>query len=263
MRGGQPTGQDRAYVLGLDLGQSGALTAAAAYWPVTGRLEAVACVGGIPDLRVRGRRDNVGGLYETMARRGELLVHAGLRVPDYGEFVRQVVDRWGAPSVIVADRYKEAELRSALDAGRMRRGLPLVTRGQGWKDGGEDVRRFRRGVLRERVKAARSLLIRSALSEARTITDVAGTAKLAKGSEGQRRKLGRDDVAAAAILAVAEADRRGLPSTGRRGRSAWWPSEWPVKPGVWHIAGGCCSVRCRGGIVRHGDSDHVRARRGA
>ena len=144
------------YVLGLDLGQSGALTAAAAYWPVTGRLEAVACVGGIPDLRVRGRRDNVGGLYETMARRGELLVHAGLRVPDYGEFVRQVVDRWGAPSAIVADRYKEAELRDALDAGRMRRGLPLVTRGQGWRDGGEDVRRFRRGVLQDRVKPRRA-----------------------------------------------------------------------------------------------------------
>ena len=203
------------YVLGVDLGQSGALTAAAAYWPGSGRLEAVACVGGVPDLRARGRRDNVGGLYVDMARRGELLVHVGLRVPDYGEFVRQVVERWGVPSVIVGDRYKEAEWRDALDAARMPR-RPLVIRGQGWKDGGEDVRRFRRAVARDRVAAPRSLLIRAALSEARTVTDVAGSAKLAKGTQGGRRKLARDDVAAAAILAVAEGDRRGIPESGPR-----------------------------------------------
>lgn len=206
------------YVLAFDIGGSGAMTAAAAYWPVTGRLEAVAAVGGIPDLRERGRRDNVGGVYVSMARRGELLVHAGLRVPDYGEFVGQVVGLWGVPAVIVADRYKEAELRDALDAGRMRGGLPLVTRGQGWKDGSEDVRRFRRCVLEGRVSAPRSLLIRTALSEARTVTDVAGNVKLAKGTEGGERRLrGRDDVAAAAILAVAEADRRGVPILGGPG----------------------------------------------
>ena len=208
---------DRAgpYVLGLDIGGSGAMSAAAAYWPVTGRLEALAVLGGIPDLRERGRRDNVGGLYADMARRGELLVHAGLRVPDYGAFVSEIVARWGSPSVIVADRYKEAELRDALDAGRMRRGLALVTRGQGFRDGAEDVRRFRRAVLRERVAAPRSLLLRSAIAEARTVTDVSANSKLAKDTEGGRRKMARDDVAAAAIVAVAEADRRGVPSADR------------------------------------------------
>ena len=208
---------DRAgpYVLGLDIGSGGSMTAAAAYWPVTGRLETLAVLGGIPDLADRGRRDNVGSLYLDMARRGELLVHAGLRVPDYGAFVGEIVARWGVPSVIVADRYKEPELRDALDAGRMRRGLALVTRGQGWRDGAEDVRRFRRAVLRERVAAPRSLLLRSAIAEARTVTDVAGNCKLGKNTEGGRRKLARDDVAAAAILAVAEADRRGVPSVDR------------------------------------------------
>ena len=203
------------YVLGLDIGSGGAMTAGAAYWPASGRLEALAVVGGIPDLRERGKRDNVGGLYETMARRGELLVHAGLRVPDYGQFIGELLARWGVPSVIVSDRYKEAELRDALDAGRMRRGLPLVIRGMGWKDGAEDVRRFRRAVALERIAAPRSLLIRSALSEARTVTDVAGNAKLAKVTQGGRRALARDDVAAAAILAVAEADRRGVPAVDR------------------------------------------------
>ena len=202
------------FVLGLDIGQSGAMTAAAAYWPVTGRLEALAVVGGIPDLRERGRRDNVSGLYVSMARRRELLVHVGLRVPDYGQFIGDVVGRWGIPSVIVGDRYKEAELRDALDAGRMPR-RSLVIRGQGWKDGAEDVRRFRRAVAQGRVRAPRSLLIRAALSEARTVTDVAGNAKLAKATEGGRRKLARDDTASAAIMAVAEADRRGVPSLER------------------------------------------------
>lgn len=201
------------FVLGVDLGAGGAMTAGAAYWPETGRLDAVACVGGVPDLRERGRRDNVGGLYLAMARRGELLVHGGLRVPDYGEFIGELVARWGVPSVIVSDRFKENEWRDALDAARMPR-RPLVIRGTGWKDGSEDVRRLRRAVARGQVVAPRSLLIRSALSEARTITDVAGNAKLAKGTEGGRRKLARDDVAAAAILAVAEGDRRGTPESG-------------------------------------------------
>ncbi|MYA44635.1 MAG: hypothetical protein F4087_12225 [Gemmatimonadetes bacterium] len=202
------------YVLGLDIGQSGAMTAAAAYWPGTGRLEGLAVVGGIPDLRERGRRDNVAGLYVNMARRRELLVHVGLRVPDYGQFIDDVLGRWGVPSVIVGDRYKEAELRDALDAGRMPR-RSLVIRGQGWRDGAEDVRRFRRAVAQGRIRAPRSLLIRAALSEARVATDVAGNAKLAKGTEAGRRKLARDDVASAAIMAVAEADRRGVLSLDR------------------------------------------------
>lgn len=206
-----PPGRAGPYVLGLDIGGGGAMTAAAAYWPVTGRLEALAAFGGIPSLRERGRRDNVAGLYESMARRGELLVHAGLRVPDYGQFVADVIGRWGIPSVIVADRYKEPELRDALDAGRMPPGRPLVIRGAGFRDGAEDVRRFCRAVLRDRVSVRRSLLFRNALAEARTVTDVAGNRKLAKSTEGSRRALARDDVAAAAILAVAEADRRGVP----------------------------------------------------
>ena len=198
-------------VLALDIGSSGSMTAACAYWPLTRRLEGLAVVGGIPDLRARGRTDSVGGLYVAMARRGELLVQPGRRVPNYGDFLREVVSRWGQPSTVCADRYKAAEMRDALDDGGVRRGLPLELRGQGFRDGAEDVRRFRRAVLEDRVVVAKSLLLRSAFSEAKTVSDVAGNEKLSKGSEGQRRKLARDDVAAAAILAVAEADRRGIP----------------------------------------------------
>ena len=198
-------------VLAIDVGSSGSMTAACGYWPRTQRMEGVAVVGGIPDLRERGRADSVGGLYVTMAKRGELLVQGGRRVPDYGEFLRDMVNRWGQPAVIVGDRYKQAELQDALDAGGVRRGLPLVLRGQGFRDGSEDLRRFRRAVLEGRVQTQPSLLVRSAMSEARTVGDVGGNEKLAKGSEGTRRKLARDDVASAAIMAVAEADRRGIP----------------------------------------------------
>lgn len=204
-------------VVGVDLGGSGGMTAAAGFWPASQRLEAFAVIGGIPDLAERGRRDSVGTLYTTMARRGELVALAGRRVPDYGEFVREILARWGPPSLIVCDRFREAEFRDALDAGRMPRGRPVIVRGMGWKDGGEDVRRFVRAVLERRVSAPESLLLRSAIGEARTVSDVAGNRKLAKRTEGGRRALARDDVAAAAILAVAEADRRGVPGVGGPG----------------------------------------------
>ena len=87
------------------------------------------------------------------------------------------------------------------------------SRGQGFKDGGEDVRLFRRAALSGRLKPAPSLLLSAVVAEATTISDPAGNAKLAKNTEGGRRKRARDDTAAAAILAVSLAERmtRGKP----------------------------------------------------
>ena len=207
---------DRAgpMVLGLDLGGTGSHTAAVAYWPQTLRLEAVSCIGGIPSLRERGRTDSVGSLYIDMARRGELIVQPGRRVPVYRDFLCDVRSRWGAPSVIVCDRFREGELRDALDDARYPR-RPLEVRGMGWKDGSEDLRRFCRAVAERRIRTSPSLALRTALSEARAVSDHGGNRKLAKGTEGMRRKLSRDDLAAAAVLAVAAADRRGVPSEDR------------------------------------------------
>ena len=57
----------------------------------------------------------------------------------------------------------------------------------GFRDGSEDVRRIpRKAILDGRVSVPVSLLLRSAMSEARTISDPAGNQKLAKGSEGGR-----------------------------------------------------------------------------
>ena len=86
--------------------------------------------------------------------------------------------------------------------------LPDEVRGQGYRDGAEDVRQFRRACAEGKVSPSPSLLLRSAMSEARTISDPAGNAKLCKGTEGGRRMRAKDDAAAAAILAVAAGVRQ-------------------------------------------------------
>ena len=207
------------YVLGVDLGSSAAMSAAAAYHIIGGALECFAVFPAEPNLNERGRIDGVESLYREMHRRGELLI-AGQFVTDAGALLREALRRWGRPVAIVADRYREGELREALTAERFP-DAGLVFRGQGWRDGGEDVRRFQRAAADGHVRPRRSLLLRSALGAARLAVDVAGNAKLAKGSQGGRRARARDDAAAAAILAVAEGVRRSArPATGWRYRGA-------------------------------------------
>lgn len=188
------------YVLGVDLGQNAAMSAAAAYWR-DGRLDAVAVFPEQPDLRERGLADGVGSLYTKMADRGELLT-AGGRVSDIPALLAEVLNRWGAPAAVVCDRWREAELLDSLEAVRFPR-CPVVVRGQGFMDGGEDVRAFRRAVMSDLVRPAESLLLDAAIKEARTVGDPAGNHKLAKRTEGGRRAQARDDAAAAAVLAVA------------------------------------------------------------
>ena len=171
-------------------------------------------IGDTPDLAARGLQDGVGRLYVTMAGRGELRTWPG-RVVSVAALLREALDEFGRPDAICADRWREGELRDALaDADVPMARLSL--RGQGFKDGGEDVREFRRAVLDGRVTPERSLLLRSAMGEAVTVADPAGNEKLAKASEGGRRTRARDDSAAAAILAVAEGCRRdkARPSSG-------------------------------------------------
>ena len=214
---GAPDPEPGGYVLGVDLGTNAAMSAAAAYWR-SGRLECFAVFPELPTLAERGLADGVGNLYRRMAERSELVI-AGLRVSDPVSLLREALGRWGAPAAVVCDRWREADLRQALEVARVPY-CPVVVRGQGFKDGAADVRDFRRAVLGSLVAPVESLLLRSALSEARVVTDPAANAKLAKGSEGGRRTRARDDAAAAAILAVsagyrewhtgAEGDRRLL-----------------------------------------------------
>ena len=199
----EPTGP---WALGVDCGENAAMTAASAYWPDTGRLEALAVFPMRPGLLERGQRDGVGPLYERLADRGEL-TQAGDLVASIPGLLDLVLDRWGAPTIIVCDTWREAKLREALGAIN----FPMAgfeLRRNGPKDGSEDLRNFRDACLSGGVRPVDSLLLTSALASARTITDASGNTRLAKGTQAGRRTTTRDDAVAAAILAVSAGWRR-------------------------------------------------------
>lgn len=109
--------------------------------------------------------------------------------------------------MIVCDRWREGELREKLE----KINFPITSlefRGQGFKDGGVDVRIFRKACAAGNVRPERSLLLRAAMSEARVVGDPAGNEKLSKLTQDGRRARARDNAAAAAILAVAAGMRR-------------------------------------------------------
>ena len=124
------------------------------------------------------------------------------------ELLRVALDRFGIPAAVAADRWREAELDQSLGQIEELCDVELTLRGQGFYHGGEDLRSFRQTILRGEVVPVESLLMRSAMAEARAVHDAAGNAKLSKASEGGRRLRAKDDAAAAAILAVAEGQRQ-------------------------------------------------------
>jgi phage terminase large subunit-like protein len=202
-------------VVGIDLGGSASMTAAAFYWPETGRLEVGGWFPASPGLLDRGQADGVGNRYVEMQGRGELDTLGDRTVP-IAAWLGRVMDRVAGEPVaaIVADRYKQAELVEALTAAGIR--APVIWRGMGYRDGSEDIDRFRRACFDGKVAAAPSLLLRSAFADAVCLRDPANNMKLAKA-----RSTGRIDPAAAAVLAVAE----GARMTGRTSR--------PVRVPMW------------------------------
>ena len=189
---------------GIDLGGAAAMSAICCVWG-SGRLENLAMVGSEPDLASRALRDGAGEIYQTAHDTGELLI-SDRRIPDVPALFSEAETRFGGrPDRIVCDRWRIAELRDALDDSSWQ-AVPLVARGQGFRDGAEDIRTWSKAVVERRVNPVLpARLLTAALAEAVVITDAAGNSKLAQNTEGGRRKRGRDDVAAAAILAVAHA----------------------------------------------------------
>ena len=199
--GGEPVG-----VWGVDLGGSAASSAVACFEASTGALRSLAAFPEMPPLPVRGIRDGVAGLYTDCARRGELIT-VGEHAVSYVALLAEAVARFGRPSMIAADRYRAGDLLDAMTKAGLR-GVSVDWRGMGYRDGGEDVRHFRRACLERRVRPEPSLFLASAVASARTVTDAAANTKLAKATEGGRRLRARDDAAAASILAVSLAERR-------------------------------------------------------
>lgn len=202
-------------IVGLDLGGSRSMSAAALFWPATGRLEVQGAFPQKPGLADRGEADGVKDRYLHMRDRGELIV-SGESTVQVGPWLRHVwADLVGDADVkaIVCDRYRHAELLDALAAAGIR--APVVFRGQGFRDGGQDVEGFRKAVFDGDVRTRPSLLLRSAASDALVVLDDAQNAKLTKA-----RSLGRIDAIAASILAVSEGMRRKAAPT-RKARVAW------------------------------------------
>ena len=210
---GQDAEKRGPWALGVDLGENAAMSAAAAYWPETGRLEVLAVFPERPNLTERGQRDGVGPLYDRLAARGELH-QAGALVASVPALLDLVLDTWGSPTLIVCDTWREARLRESLSAINFpMTGLEL--RRNGPKDGSEDLAAFREACLSGGVRPADSLLLTSALASARTTTDASGNTRLAKGTQSGRRRDTRDDAVAASILAVSCGWRkRNIPEYG-------------------------------------------------
>jgi len=201
-------------VIGIDLGGSASMTAAAFYWPESGRLEVLGTFPSNPTLADRGAADGVSGRYAEMADRGELSTLGDKTVP-VAPWLAEVMRLAEGETIaaIVADRYKQAELAEAMDRAGVT--CPVVWRGMGWRDGSEDVERFRRAAFDGLVKARPSLLLRSAFADAVCLKDPANNLKLAKA-----RSKGRIDAAAATVLAVAEGARMAA-RPKRKARMMW------------------------------------------
>ena len=196
--------RDGRCVVGFDLGGSSSMTALAALWPGTGRLEAWAAFPDTPDLATRAEVD--GAPYEQMRERGDLSLYAG-RVTPAGEFLRDCAARLAGQRIIAAgaDRYRKAEALQALEATKLR--WPMVWRGMGAHakaDGSHDVRAFQRRVLAGGFRAVESLLMVSAIKESSIRRDGAGNPALDK-----HRQRGRIDALQAAVIAAGLAELHG------------------------------------------------------
>ena len=141
--------------------------------------------GSEPDLVSRGLRDQAGNLYDMAHATGELLV-SGRRIPDIPRLFETAADRFGGrPDAIVCDRWRIAELKDALAEDPTWQRIPLIVRGQGFKDGSEDVRAWRKACVERIVNPVQPCnLLTAALGEAVTVCDAAGNEKLAKDTEG-------------------------------------------------------------------------------
>ena len=188
------------YYLGIDLGENASMSCAAAYWPDTGALQAIGVFAEQPGLLDRGHNDGVGELYVRAAERGELF-QAGELVSDPAELLRLALDTWGRPFKIVCDTWRKDKLKEILGNAKFP-ATAIEVRRHGFLDGGADIREFRDAALDGHLFPFPSLLLRSAVAEARIIVDAGGNSKLTKSGAGRRRSA-RDDAIAASIICVA------------------------------------------------------------
>ena len=190
-------------IVGVDLGGGRAWSAAVAVWQ-SGRMEAIACAPGIPDLDAQERRDNVGtGVYTKLMQNGSLSLAHGLRVQPPSALWEAICERWGVPVKIVCDRFRLSDLRDAVG-----NACPIEPRVTQWSSSSADIRALRK-ICRDGPLTvdpeSRNLLVVS-MSAAHVENDNAGNSRMIK--KGSNNKA-RDDVAQAAVLAAGAFERAG------------------------------------------------------
>ena len=191
-RDGQP-------ILGIDLGAGRSWSSAVAIFP-SGRMEAIAYAPGIPSLDEQEKRDRVpAGTYQKLFDLGVLRISENLRVQPPAQLFDSAVEMFGVPSMVIADRARYAELMDCVSAS----GVPLIQRTTRWFEAASDVRSLRKlsldGPLSCEPSAA--ALIGASLAASLVKNDDAGSTRLVKNSVNN---TGRDDVAAAMLLAVGQ-----------------------------------------------------------
>jgi len=203
-------------VLGIDLGGSTSMTAAAAFAPDTGAMQVWGAFGDDPPLSVRARNDRMGSLYDRMVREGELWLYPG-KVTPVVPFIARVIEEIGQRGRLVAigaDRYRRAECEQAFQQA----GVPPVAvywRGQGAAaaaDGSADVRAFQRLVLERRLATRGSTMLEAAIAGSVLRFDGAGNPALDKAAKNARI----DALSAAVIAAGIGALMRPAPLLERR-----------------------------------------------
>ena len=196
--------------IGIDTGEGDSMTCVAFYWPDTGRLEAYGAFPMHPSPAERGQRDFVRDRYVQMVDRGELFLF-GDHATDNIRFLQTAFDSLPTGTevlALVADRYKQRDLGSALNASS----LPFAVKDVQWRgvgagpDGTADVVGFKREVLERHLNMGHNLIMTSAIKEA-IVQRINGNARLEKG-----RRHGRIDALQAAVLAVGAGREYRLPS---------------------------------------------------
>ena len=198
--------RDGPLIVGIDLGGARAFSAAVAVWPVTGRVEGLQAIGGLPSLIDRGRSDGVDNRYLRMRDEGILHVIEDSELVEHTEFIGLIEDRFGIPDICLADEYRRAEFVAALRATGAIATWPNVQlrRMGAGPSGGEDLRALQRAIVRRDISVfGPSVAWTSAIAE----TAVRYHPTTRAPSIKPRRSTARIDLIAAATLALGAMSR--------------------------------------------------------
>ena len=192
-----------AFIVGADIGQSRAWSAATAAWQ-SGRVEALAVTPGIPNILDQERRDRVpSGTYQRLVDDGLLFVADGLRSPPPSMLWDAIKDRWGVPASIVCDFLRLAEFRDATQGE-----VGLETRRARWSESTYDIRALREFVRDGPLSLAEEsrALVEASLSVADVENDSSGNTRMKKRGYDN---AARDDIASALVLLAGAWKRAG------------------------------------------------------